>query len=276
MKIDLHMHSNLSDGVLSPKELFDLFNSLEYDVISLTDHDNIEGCNELRKYAENSRLKILNGVEISSLINGTDVHILAYGFDPEYEKLKEMLAYIHQSRIDRAQKIISKLDELFLIKIPMELLYELSGKHNVIGRPHIARAIIRLGYAKSFNQVFESYIGDNSPAYFTKESCSPKEAIDIIHKAGGIAVLAHPGKLENEELVNELIKSGIDGIEVFYGRHDFYQVEHYESLCRKHNLFMSGGSDFHGNDPDYVFMKKLKVPHEKLMPLLKRTGVYNE
>ncbi len=78
------------------------------------------------------------------------------------------------------------------------------------------------------------------------------------------------------KVVNELIKSGIDGIEVFYGRHDFYQVEHYESLCRKHNLFMSGGSDFHGNDPDYVFMKKLKVPHEKLMPLLKRTGVYNE
>ncbi len=272
MKIDLHVHTTFSDGRLNPKQLLELYSKHEYKCISITDHDDISGYQEAINLAPEYGIELIPGVEISTLYKGQDIHILAYYFDQHNKELIEALDFIHKARIVRAKKIIDKLDEIWGFKIEMSYLFELSGRKDIIGRPHIAQAMIDFGYCKDNREVFDKYIGDHCKANFPKESISPQEAISIIKNAGGVSSIAHPMKIQNNEIVNEIIDLGIDGLEVYYKFLHESERLYYTNLAQKFGLLMTGGSDFHGMENDYISFGEYSTPEESLQKLKQRVG----
>lgn len=245
MKIDLHMHSTFSDGKLSPQELVDLTVSWDYDVISITDHDNIDAYLVAKNYAADKPIKIIPGVEMSTLHNGKDIHILGYYIDTNNTELLNMLGKITDSRENRAEKMLEELQKLG-IGLSINDVKALTGESDVIGRPHIARAMVKAGICRSVNEAFYKYIGDDGPAYLPKPSITPEEAIKLIHKAKGVAILAHPFKSGDHTLIDKMIEAGIDGLETYYALHSPEQVKMCQDYALKYNLASTGGTDNHG------------------------------
>ncbi len=268
MKIDLHTHTTYSDGRNTPKELIDLAKKNHYDIFAITDHDSISGYLKVNDYAENIGITLIPGAEISTLYNNNDIHILAYFFDIKNQEFLDMLSFIQDSRKNRAKKIIDKLNELGK-NITFEEVVELSGKTDLIGRPHIARALVNKGYCYNIQEVFYKYIGNDCPAYYPKLSLNPIEVIDIIKKAGGISVVAHPFQLEDEFVLLELIEMGVQGIEVFYRLHTNEQIKFYGDIADKYNLVKTGGSDYHGDPKGRIVFGDYSAPDSVYENLLK-------
>ncbi|MBC8384780.1 MAG: PHP domain-containing protein [Candidatus Cloacimonetes bacterium] len=266
-KIDLHIHTNGSDGLYSAQEVLELAHHNKYNVISITDHDTLDGYNEALKYIGDYDIELIPGVEISCIHNNQDVHMLAYNFDPKDEKLGSLLNSIHQGRFVRAKKILQKLQNMG-IDLPFEKIEELAGENGLIGRPHIARALIEMKYCNTIKEVFDIYLGEKCPAYEPKPAPSTKKAIKMVKKAGGVTVLAHPFTLGNDALIYELINIGIDGIEVFYTKHSDEKVDFYNEIALKNNLIRTGGSDFHGDGFDlqnFGFYSAPEFVYDELM-----------
>jgi 3',5'-nucleoside bisphosphate phosphatase len=246
-KIDLHLHTTDSDGLYTAKQLMQAVKKLGYHTISITDHDTIEGYLKSRELAKEYKINLLPGVEISSHYQGHDVHILAYCFDCKHPELLDILDYIHRGRIARAEKMLANLDQIG-IHIDMEDLFRLSGDQDLLGRPHIARAMIEKGYCRSIREAFDKYIGDHCPGYVPKPSLEVHDIIRIIKEAGGISSIAHPYKLFSNLFIEDFREMGLDGLEVYYMDHSPQQVAFYESITRKFGMIRTGGSDFHGED----------------------------
>ena len=259
MKIDLHTHTTYSDGRNTPKELIDLAKNNNYDIFAITDHDSISGYLKVKDYATNLGINLIPGAEVSTLYNDKDIHILAYFFDIENQEFLEMLSFIQESRKNRAKKIIDKLNELGK-NITLEEVTELSGKTDLIGRPHIARALVNKGYCYNIQEAFYKYLGNDCPAYYPKLSLNPKEVIKIIKNAGGISVVAHPFQLEDEFVLLELIEMGVQGIEVFYRLHTKDQIQFYGNIADKYNLIKTGGSDYHGDPNGRIVFGEYSAP----------------
>lgn len=243
-KIDLHIHSNFSDGTKHPKDIIRETKELDFDVISITDHDTVDGYNAGRKYARHLNIELVPGVEVSSYYQSFDVHILAYFIDVHNRQLLNMLKYIQKGRILRAQKILDKLDE-YGIRLKLKDVFEHVENKKVVGRPHIASAMAEKEYT-TYEEAFWHYIGNDRPAYVRKPTFPPEEVIKIIKEAGGIAVLAHPGVIKNDFIIPDLVDFGLDGIEVFYPLHSLYQRQSYLELAERYGLLVTGGSDYHG------------------------------
>lgn len=260
-KIDLHIHSNYSDGVFPPEELLKMLQQYDYDLISITDHDTIDGCIDALKLAPHFDIRMITGVEISTDINGRDVHILAYGFNPEDKAFRKFLQAIEKGRLNRARKIVKLLAKEGK-KIDFKEVINLTGKFNLVGRPHIARALIEAGHCKDIKDVFDNYIGEGQPCYIPKPAPNAPQVLDAIHKAGGIAVLAHPYIYRDDDMIEMLIGLGLDGIEVFYSRHTDYETDHYREIADNNGLIKTGGSDFHGHGSDMNFFGFFSAPAE--------------
>ncbi|MDI3503208.1 MAG: 3,5-nucleoside bisphosphate phosphatase [Candidatus Cloacimonadota bacterium] len=246
-RINLHLHTRASDGALSPQQLVKQAKSLGLDLISLTDHDTSDAYGELP--ADLTPLRILPGMEISSLHQGHDVHILAYGCDFENKALKDLTAMYLIGRRERAKKMIELLAGLG-IKIKLEDVVAKAGRGELIVRPHIAQVLVQKGYVSSKNEAFDKYIGNFKPAYVPKPERTVPDVISVIHQAGGFAVIAHPGKLEEPAFVEEFIGYGIDGLEVWHPDHYQYQVDDFIEIAQNNGLYMTAGSDFHGENKD--------------------------
>lgn len=242
-RINLHLHTKVSDGALSPAQLIKRAKQINLDLISITDHDTVDAYHKLP--ADLLPLKILPGIEISSQHQGNDVHILAYGCDIYNKTLLEMTEMYLLGRRERAIKMIQKLKDMN-IHITLKDVISVSGSRELIVRPHIAQILVNKGYCSHKNEAFDKYIGNGKPAYEAKPEVSVKDAVDIIHTAGGFAVIAHPGKLANVNNIHEFILMGIDGLEVWHPDHYQYQIEEFTSIALKNGLFLTGGSDFHG------------------------------
>lgn len=268
-KIDLHVHTNFSDGLYSPEEVLELAKDREYDVLAITDHDNIDGYLQIRNYAELLGIELIPGVEISTLHRQRDTHILAYHFDPENKALRELLKAIYDSRFGRAMAIIGKLNERG-IKIDIEKVQSYAGRNNYLGRPHIARALIETGYCTDKYEAFDLHLGEHCYAYVPKYAPSAQTAISVIHQAGGIAVLAHPFTLGNDSLISELIAFGIDGMEVFYAKCNDETIYHYSIIAKENGLIRTGGSDFHGDGFDMEIFGNFSAP-EKVLHEMQRS-----
>ncbi|HOE91054.1 MAG TPA: PHP domain-containing protein [Candidatus Cloacimonadota bacterium] len=251
MKIDLHLHTNYSDGKLSPEKLLKFAWENHYEFLSITDHDSTLGYQEACNFLSVYPLELIPGVEISTNYQTTDVHILAYYFDVNNEELVDMLKKIYDSRYGRAKQIVQNLNQLG-IDLQWEDVLKYAGKHKYIGRPHIARALIENGFCKTIKSVFDNYLNNDSPIYVPKYRIDTAHAIEIIKNAGGIPVVAHPGRLEDDNLLYEFIDMGIEGIEVYYASHSTGQIKFYEQIALEHNLIRTGGSDFHGSDFYYL------------------------
>jgi predicted metal-dependent phosphoesterase TrpH len=255
MRVDLHVHSTASDGLYAPAEVVRIALSKNMDVIALTDHDTIDGSAAAlaaaREATPASRLEVIAGVELSAEEDGADRHILGYLLDTESPTLKAALTELREARVHRADRIVQKLDELG-VHVPLERVYALAGDGSV-GRPHVARALIEQGTVGSVQEAFDRYLGNDGPAYVPHHRLTPADAIRLVHDAGGVAVLAHPGRLEHgqpREIIEAMVPLGLDGLEVYYPDHTPALVEELRELARRFDLVMTVGSDFHRREGD--------------------------
>jgi predicted metal-dependent phosphoesterase TrpH len=260
INIDLHTHTNLSDGMYSPEELIKKAKKHEINIIGITDHDSINGIEEASECAEDLGMEIIPGVEISTDVDDKEVHLLAYFIDVEHEELKKYLSFFREERLHRAKRIIQKLNKLGL-KITIDDVLDRSN-NSAIGRPHIAYTMVDLGLIKSYQEAFEKYIGDYGPAFERKIHVSVQSALKLISDAGGLSFIAHPGFMKEALLMN-LIKAGIDGIECIHPSHNENQIQFYRGIVNQYCLLESGGSDFHGGKKldDENFGKYLLAPN---------------
>jgi len=258
-KIDLHVHTKYSDGIYSPKEVLELAKQSDHRVISITDHDNLDGYRNAKQLAEEMAIELIPGVEISCLHKGKDVHILAYYIDVEDVEINKLLKVIYDNRFHRANMMIEKLKEqdVFLDK---EEIYKRAGENNYLGRPHLAWALIENGYCRNKYEAFEQYLGEHCYAYVPKTSPSVDKVIRAIENAGGLSVIAHPYTLRNDDHVYEIINFGIDGMEVFYAKCNEETVLHYNEIAQNNMLIRTGGTDFHGEGLDEEIFKSFSAP----------------
>jgi predicted metal-dependent phosphoesterase TrpH len=244
-RINLHLHTTVSDGLFSPAQVVKRAQEIGLDLFSITDHDTADAYKMLSDQL--ASLRILPGMEISSMHYGNDVHILAFGCDFKNKALHEMTEMYLQGRKNRAILMIDLLAEMG-IKISLEEVIAVAGSRELIVRPHIAQILLKRGYVASKNEAFDKYIGNFKPAFVPKPELKVESVIQIIHDAGGWAVVAHPGKLVNAKYVHEFIEMGLDGIEVWHPDHYQAEVEAFTALAQKNGLFMTAGSDFHGDN----------------------------
>ena len=256
-RIDLHTHSNCSDGSLSPRELVHLAKKRDLGAIALTDHDTVAGVAEAVAAGKELGVEVVPGVEISAQYSPGTMHILGYYFDTSHPELLKALEELQQARAERNPKIIERLQSLGL-EITTAEVVNISGGQ--VGRPHIARALVERGYVSSIDEAFSRYLKKGGVAYVEKFRFPPQEAIVMIRRAGGLATLAHPFTLEIEDsreltsLTSELQEMGLEGIEVFYPDHTEEMTVIYYNIARGLGLVSTGGSDFHGNLKDRSYL----------------------
>jgi predicted metal-dependent phosphoesterase TrpH len=240
---DLHMHTTASDGALTPKEVVFKMKELGKRTIAITDHDTMDGIEEAIMEGKRIGVRVIPGIELTTYYQGQRVDILGYGLT-ETPRLKSVLQQIRNHREDRASIIVEKFQELGM-DITMEDVHGFS-KGGTVGRPHIAKAVVAKGYVKDIKTVFDLYLGDGKPCSVEKMALTPKEGIELIQDSAGTAVLAHPAVISNQDMVEELLKMGFDGIEVYHPLHTIDLERRYMKWALQYNLFYSGGSDFHG------------------------------
>lgn len=265
--VDLHVHTNFSDGTFTPDEVIKIAKEEGLSALGITDHDSVSSLTIITAIGEKAGIEIVPGVELSAEKNGQEIHILGYYFSWEEDWFKEKLAKLSQAREERAKEIVRRLKSLG-IELNFELVKEISGE-GVIGRMHIARALVKAGYVKDVPSAFRLYIGDNKPAYVKKFPLTPEEAIEMIRRVNGISSLAHPGLLKNSDLIIDIIKSGIDGLEVFYPEHTNTITKDFLELAHKNKLLVTGGSDCHGLGKGEKLLGTIKLPYKYLLDLKK-------
>lgn len=243
-RINLHLHTNVSDGILSPAEIVRQAKCIGLDLISITDHDTADAYEMLPQGL--APLRILPGMEISSMHQGHDVHILAYGCDLKNKDLQDMMAMYLQGRRDRAIRMIELLGELG-IHITLEEVIAVAGSRELIVRPHIAQILVQKGYVSHKSEAFDKYIGNFKPAFAPKPELKVEAVIHLIQAAGGFAVVAHPGKLAQDSFIHDIIAMGVDGLEVWHPDHYQAEVEGFIALAQVNGLYMTAGSDYHGS-----------------------------
>lgn len=244
MRVDLHLHTYYSDGVYSPAQVVMKAKENGLDIISIVDHDTTDGLDEAIEVGKEIGVEVIPGIELSSSINGTDIHILGYFINWRDENFQTNLRVFRELRIQRAKRIVEKLNALD-IPLEFESVVEIA-RSSSIGRVHIANALVRYGYVSDFYEAFNKYLGVGCPAYEKNIELSPRRAIKLISEVGGLSFIAHPGKYLSEVDLASLIELGIDGIEVIHPSHNEDLVKYYSSIADEYFLLESGGSDFHG------------------------------
>jgi len=245
-RVDLHTHTHFSDGALAPEELMTRAAERQLGTLAITDHDTVEAIARARAWLAGpaaAPFELVPGVELSSAIEDLDLHILGYFVDPEHGVMLERLAQFRAERLERARAILARLEAL---GVPVNLrdVLELAGP-GVVGRPHVARALIHAGHTESMEDAFRRYLGAQGAAFVPRPAFRPEQAIEIIHGAGGVSVLAHPGAALSVAVVERLVAAGLRGVEVWHPQHGVATVRRYRELSRRLGLPETGGSDFH-------------------------------
>lgn len=244
MAVDLHLHSTESDGTLEPAELVQLAAKSNIRAIAITDHDSIDGVRAALDAGERLGVEVVPGVELSSDLDGRDIHFLGYFIDYEDRELHEHLRELRESRYRRAAEMVERLRKAGLDIVFSDVLEE-AGPGS-LGRTHVARVLLKRGLIDNIEQAFQRYIGRRAPFYVEKYAFTPADVIGMIKDVGGIAVLSHPGLSGVDGMVPKLVEHGLDGIEVYHGEHSSERVSYYERMAEAHGLITTGGSDFHG------------------------------
>lgn len=269
MAIDLHLHSTASDGTLTPEEVVRLASRLKLKAIALTDHDSVEGITAALKTAKDYGVEVVPAVELSSDLKGRDIHFLGYYIEYTSERLLKHLKKLRQLRFERAVRMVERLREIGL-DIPLQEVIEKAG-NGAVGRAHLARVMVDKGFIDNIEEAFERYIGRKAPCYIEKYIYTPEEVIDIISRAGGIAVLAHPGLSHVDEHIPKFIESGLKGLEIYHSDHAKSDMRFYRSLAQRNGLIVTGGSDCHGLDSARgLVIGSVKVP-DTVLDSLKQT-----
>lgn len=246
MIFDLHVHTNHSDGLFSPEKVIDLAVKQKLNGIAITDHDTITGIETAISYSNNyHNFRIIPGIEFSCVYNDEEVHILGYFIDYKNLNLIKLTNKLKKSRLTRGVEMVYKLNKLGL-ELSIEEVKKFSGE-KYIGRPHIARALIKKGYVTDISEAFTKYLDRGKPAYVERYKITINETISLIKSLGGIAILAHPGILKNKTIINYCISLGIDGLECIHSKHSKDDTDYLVDISKTNNLIITGGSDFHGD-----------------------------
>ena len=273
--VDLHIHTNYSDGAFSPAEVVGRAKKINLAAISITDHDSVDGIDEGLRAAQGSDIEIIPGIELSSSSTDsggqiTEMHILGYYIDYKSEKLNEALSVFRKARLERAYEILKKLKENG-VNLKDESFLKNVGKKS-IGRMHFAKAMTDEGFSGSIQDAFQRYLAINKPAYVPKYAMTAEEAINLVLSVGGIPVMAHPYYIHytDKAMFKSLIGSGLKGIEAWHSKHPESAVRKFLALAEEFNLIATGGSDCHGaykNAPPLI--GRIKVPYSAVENLKK-------
>lgn len=249
---DLHIHSYFSDGDYKPQEIIAEAERKGLQAVSLTDHDCVDGLEEFLRAASKSPLKAIPGIELSSVFEDEDIHILGYGIDFRDSQLQSYLVQLRKKREERVVKMLDCLEEKG-IRIDVQDVLKEAHMEGAIGRVHIAKVLVKHGFVESISEAFEIWLGRDGLCFEEKYRIDPVDHITTIRELGGIAVLAHPGVYSSRIPLDEFKKAGLRGIEVFHPDHSTEDVERLLAVCEELNLLVTGGSDAHGPQAERGF-----------------------
>jgi len=257
---DLHLHTHFSDGTFSPEELTGHAQRLGFAALALTDHDSVEGCAPMAAACNAAGIEFIPGTELTAEHNDIEVHLLGYCLDTQNEKLLSEIIKFQTVRQNRIREMVARLNQL---KVPLEVeaVFALANCKSP-GRPHVARALTKAGLVKHLDEAFERYLRKGRPAWVPKAKMSALEGIELIHQAGGLAVMAHPGLNRTDEIIPALADAGLDGIECFHTKHTTAMSEHYLEIADQFNLLVTGGSDCHGFSKGKPLIGTVKLPYD--------------
>lgn len=243
---DMHSHTTCSDGIMTPSRLMEKAEAVGLRAISITDHDTMDAYKVLKTEGYNGPVKLIPGIEVSCTEGGRDVHILGYYVRSTDTQVQEYITFFKTDRERRAREMVERLQRL-RVDISFDEVLDHAGDAP-IGRPHVAAVMVQRGFSKNLQNAFDVYLDTGKPAFVSKAPYTVKLAAEMIHGAGGIAVIAHPGKTYHDpRLFLGLRTSGIDGVEVYHPSHWFVTREYYKTLAQQHGLLITGGSDYHGS-----------------------------
>jgi 3',5'-nucleoside bisphosphate phosphatase len=247
--IDLHLHTTASDGRCTPYELVNRAWRAGVTVMAVTDHDTVAAIPEVRSAAKACGIEVIAGIEITAIeSSGRDIHMLGYFIDPDDSGLTTFLAKQRTQRIARVEALGLRLAQLGMpIDIGPVLRHAQEPRGRSVGRPQIARAMVAAGYVADTREAFDRWLATGRPAFVPRSGAPPGEVIDIVHTAGGLASLAHPGQTDVDSFISAYVESGLDAIELYHPDHDANAVARYRNIASRLNLLATGGSDFHGD-----------------------------
>lgn len=265
--IDLHVHTNASDGLLTPSEIVENSLNLGLKAFAITDHDTVDGYVEAARIVDTNVMEVVPGVELSSNYKGADVHILGYYIDHQNPEFVKKILKFRQYRYERGESMVARLNELGM-NLSMDTVKTIAGNSS-LGRPHVADALLREEFVQTYDEAFARYLGYHAPAYVPKKVLTLQQAIDLIHLIRGVAVLAHPGTLRHDEIIPDLVEMGLDGIEAFHSQHNRSDIIRYKNMARKLGIIYTGGSDCHGPRKGRTLIGTQRVPYSVLVKLKK-------
>jgi len=260
MFADLHLHTFFSDGTFTPEELVARASQIGFRAIALTDHDTLEGCARAAAACAAAQMEFIPGTELTAEHADVEVHILAYLVDTQNKVLLARIAEFQAVRQERIREMVAALNQQG-IPLKAEAVFALANCKSP-GRPHVARALVKEKLIGNLDEAFEKYLKKGRPAWIPKTKMSALEAVELIHQAGGLAVMAHPGLNRTDEIIPDLVDAGLDGIECFHTKHSTATSERYLQIAEKYNLLVTGGSDCHGFSKNKPLIGTVKLPYE--------------
>jgi len=265
MFADLHLHTNFSDGTYTPEEMVSQAAKHQLAAIALTDHDTVEGCDRAAAACKALEIEFIPGTELTAEQAENEIHILGYFLDTTNPKLLSEIAKFQSVRQKRIYEMVARLNELN-VPLRAEDVFALANCRSP-GRPHVARALVKAGLCGSLDEAFERFLKKHRPAWVPKAKISALVAIELIHQANGLAVMAHPGLNRSDEVIPDLVEAGLDGIECFHTKHSTVVSEHYLEIADKFNLLVTGGSDCHGTSKGKPLIGTVKLPYQHVEKL---------
>jgi 3',5'-nucleoside bisphosphate phosphatase len=267
---DLHVHTIASDSTLTPREVVAECAVHGVDTVAVTDHDTVDGVAETAAAGREVGVRVVPGVEMTSYVDGREIHILGLFIDMQNDAFRDLARRACVARHERVHKMVDLLQQ-HNINITADDVMAAAGP-GVPGRPHVAQAMVKHGGVSSVSQAFKYYIANDGPAYVPKYDVSPAEVAGVIHGAGGVSVVSHPGVGLADLLVRQLIADGVQGIEAFHPMHSRAQVEHYLAMARELGALVSGGSDSHGGMRDVTRIGSILLDDEYVETLEARAN----
>ena len=265
MFADLHLHTNFSDGTYTPEELASHASRHGLAAVALTDHDTVEGCVRMAAACAQTGLEFIPATELTAEMDGNELHLLGYFVDTQNPSLLKEMAKFQAVRQNRIREMVARLNGQN-VPLKADAVFAIANCRSP-GRPHVGRALVQGGFCASMDEAFERFLKKNRPAWVPKFKISAVDAIELIHQAGGLAVMAHPGLNRTDEIIPGLVEAGLDGLECFHTKHSTSQIGHYIRIAKEFDLVITGGSDCHGLSKGKPLIGSVKLPYEHVKRL---------
>jgi predicted metal-dependent phosphoesterase TrpH len=265
---DLHLHTNFSDGTFTPEELVLHAQKAGLACIAVTDHDSVEACARVATACAAVNMELVPGTELTAEQDDTELHVLGYFLDTNNEKLLAEIAKFQVVRQSRIHEMVASINQMgFSLKA--ESVFALANCKSP-GRPHVARAMVKEGLVRNLDEAFERFLKKGRPAWVPKSKISALDAIELVHQAGGLAIMAHPGLNRTDNIIPSLVDAGLDGIECFHTKHSTAMSERYLEIADKYHLLVTGGSDCHGFSKGKPLIGTVRLPYDHVGKMKER------